>query len=211
MLLIFIYLFPSFIFFYYYFFFLLHNFLKTLDLLKFPFITTDKNLRSAPVIYATILVHLRQRVKCTIVVTRCPSSVRPSSLTFYILDFSSETTVHGIQQNMTGSKISSSSTKLVFFRTDQKNKMAALADPSERWHFVLRCTPFGTLVLSWIYSSCVTLYIGKLLILCKPCADTISLIMKYNMFKGMVHFVWYIDIYISLHILFEFLLPLVFF
>ena len=35
--------------------------------------------------------------------------------------------------------------------------------------------------------------------------------MKYNMFKGMVHFGWYIDTYISLHIWFKFLLPLGFF
>ena len=35
--------------------------------------------------------------------------------------------------------------------------------------------------------------------------------MKYNMFKGMVHFGWYIDTYISLHILFKFLLPVGFF
>ena len=37
------------------------------------------------------LVHLSRRLKCTIVITRCPSSVRPS-LTFHIFDFSSETT-----------------------------------------------------------------------------------------------------------------------
>ena len=41
-----------------------------------PFITTDKHLRSAPVLYVTILVHLKRRLKCTIVITRCPSSVR---------------------------------------------------------------------------------------------------------------------------------------
>ena len=46
----------------------------------FPFITTDKNLRSAPVLYATILMHLRQRLKCTIVITHCPSSVRRREL-----------------------------------------------------------------------------------------------------------------------------------
>ena len=48
------------------------------------------------------LVHLSRRLKCTIVITRCPSSVRrPSvrrpSFTFYIFDFSSETT----EQNST--------------------------------------------------------------------------------------------------------------
>ena len=40
------------------------------------------------------LVHLSRRLKCTIVIMRCPSSVvrRPSSLTFHIFDFFSETT-----------------------------------------------------------------------------------------------------------------------
>ena len=107
------------------------------------------------------LVHLSQRLKCTIVITRCPSSVSPS-LTFHIFDFSetaeqnstklnrkqdlnvlyqvcvfganrkkqdghpglwlAETfstsplkPLKGIQRNLTGSKISTSSTKFVFF------------------------------------------------------------------------------------------------
>ena len=42
----------------------------------------------------------------------------------------------GIQRNLTGSKISTSSTKFVFFRVDQKNKMAALASDWLR-HFRL--------------------------------------------------------------------------
>ena len=125
-------------------------------------------------IKACVLVHMSRRLKCTIVITRCPSSVvrpsvRPSSvvcrlsLTFHIFDFSSETTernstkldrkqdlnvlyqvcvfpadrkkqdgrpghwlaetfstshlkpLNGIQRNLTGSKISTSSTKFVFF------------------------------------------------------------------------------------------------
>ena len=86
------------------------------------------------------LVHLSRRLKCTIVITRCPSSVvRPSvvlpSLTFHIFDFSSETA----ERN---------STKLVrkqdlnvlyqvcVFRADPKNKMAALASDWLR-HFRL--------------------------------------------------------------------------
>ena len=44
--------------------------------------------------------------------------------------------LNGIQRNFTGSKISTSSTKFVFFRTDQKNKMAALASDWLR-HFRL--------------------------------------------------------------------------
>ena len=41
--------------------------------------------------------------------------------------------------------------------------------------------------------------------------DTFSLTMKYTMFKGTVHFGYYINTYNPLHILFKFLLPLVFF
>ena len=40
----------------------------------------------------SILVHLSRRLKCTIVITRCPSVVRPSSVTFLLFDFFSETT-----------------------------------------------------------------------------------------------------------------------
>ena len=56
------------------------------------------------VIELRFLVHL----------SRCPSSVRPSSLTFHILT-SSLKPLNGIQRNLTGSKISMSSTKFVFF------------------------------------------------------------------------------------------------
>ena len=41
-------------------------------------------------LWASCLVHLSRRLKCTIVIMRCLSSVRPS-LTFHIFDFSSET------------------------------------------------------------------------------------------------------------------------
>ena len=61
--------------------------------------------------------HLSRRLKCTIVITRCPSSVclsvRPS-LTF-TFSTSSLKPLNGIQLNLTGSKISTSSTTFVFF------------------------------------------------------------------------------------------------
>ena len=84
------------------------------------------------------LVHLSRRLKCIIVIMRCPSSVRLSvrpSLTFHIFDFFSETTER-------------SSTKLVrkqylnalyqfcVFHVDRKNKMATLASDWLR-HFRL--------------------------------------------------------------------------
>ena len=58
------------------------------------------------------LVHLSQRLKCTIVITRCPSSVRRYFFTF---STSPLKLLNGIQRNFTGSKISTPSTKFVFF------------------------------------------------------------------------------------------------
>ena len=81
-------------------------------------------------VYRPFLVHLSRRLKCTIVITRCPSSVRPSvvrpSLTFHIFDFSSEST----EQNST--KLDRMQElnilyQVCVFRADPKNKMAALA------------------------------------------------------------------------------------
>ena len=57
-------------------------------------------------------MQLSRRLKCTIVITRCPSSVR-LSLTFTFSTFLK--LLNGIQRNLTGSKISISSTKFVFF------------------------------------------------------------------------------------------------
>ena len=124
-----------------------------------------------------LLVHLSRRLMCTIVITRCPSSVRLSVHLSSVLNFShfrlllwnrwtefnetwqeartqcplpslcfsgwsekqdgrpglwlAETfstssliPPNGIQQNLTGSKISMSSTKFVFFGLIGKNKMA---------------------------------------------------------------------------------------
>ena len=87
------------------------------------------------------LVHLSRRLKCTIVITRCLSSVvcRPSvrhpSLTFHIFDFSSETA----ERNST--KLDRKQDlnilyQVCVFRDDRKNKMAALASDWLR-HFRL--------------------------------------------------------------------------
>ena len=59
--------------------------------------------------------------------------------------------LNGIQQNLTGSKISTSSTKFVFFGLISK-QMSALADSSKRWHIVLRCTICGPLGLLFEFS-----------------------------------------------------------
>ena len=81
------------------------------------------------------LVHLSRRLKCTIVITRCPSSICRPSLTFHIFDFSSETT----EQNST--KLDRKQElnilyQVCVFRADRKNKMAALASDWLR-HFRL--------------------------------------------------------------------------
>ena len=89
-------------------------------------------------------MHLSRRLKCTIVIMRCPSSVRrpsvvrPSvrpSLTLHIFDFSSETA----EWNST-KLYKKQDLNLLYqvcvFRADQKNKMAALASDWLR-HFQL--------------------------------------------------------------------------
>ena len=55
--------------------------------------------------------------------------------------------LNGIERNLTGSKISMSSTKFVFFGPI---KMTALTDSSKRWHIVLRCTICGPLGLLFV-------------------------------------------------------------
>ena len=98
-------------------------------------------LNWAVVIYtATIfLVHLSQRLKCTIVIMRCPSSVcpsvRPSSLTFHIFDFSSETTERNLTKLYRTVDLNVLYQVCVFW-ADRKNKMAALASDWLR-HFRL--------------------------------------------------------------------------
>ena len=69
--------------------------------------------------------------------------------------------LNGIQQNMTGSKISMSSTKFVFFPADRKNKMAALASDWLR-HFRLllwnRWTEFNE---TWLGARSQRLLVSK--------------------------------------------------
>ena len=71
------------------------------------------------------LVHLSRRLKCTIVIIRCPSSVcRPSvrpSLTF-TFSTSPLKPLNRIQRNLSASKISMSSTKFMFFRLIGKTR-----------------------------------------------------------------------------------------
>ena len=79
-------------------------------------------------------MHLSRRLKCTIVITLCPSSVRPS-LTFHIFDFSSETTEHN-STKLDRKQDLNVLYQVCVFRANRKNKMAALASDWRR-HFRL--------------------------------------------------------------------------
>ena len=62
---------------------------------------------------------------------------------------------NGIQRNLTGSKISTSSTKFVFFGSIGKNKMLILPIRQKKWHIVLRCARYVALWVScFIWNPC---------------------------------------------------------
>ena len=86
-------------------------------------------------LWPIFLVHLSRRLKCTIVITHCPSSVIRPSLTFHIFDFSSETT----EQNSTKldkKQDLNSLYQVCVYWADRKNKMAAMSSDWLR-HFRL--------------------------------------------------------------------------
>ena len=116
---------------------------KKLEMLKsfwtcqsFGLILKIVSVRTKKYTEILFLVHLSRRLKCTIVIICCPSSVvRPSSLTFHIFDFSSETA----EQNLTElyRKVDLNILyQVCVFRADRKNKSAALASDWLR-HFRL--------------------------------------------------------------------------
>ena len=75
------------------------------------------------------LVHLSRRLKCTIVITRCLSSVRLSvrpSLTFHIFDFFSETAEWN-STKLNRNQHFNILYQVCVFRADGKNNMVALA------------------------------------------------------------------------------------
>ena len=87
-------------------------------------------------LFSLFLVHLSRRLKCTIVIMRCPSSVRrPSLLTFHIFDFSSETAERN-SMKLDRKQDLNVLYQVCVFRADRKNKMAALASDWLR-HFRL--------------------------------------------------------------------------
>ena len=90
-----------------------------------------KNSKSLLSILLFFLVHLSRRLKCTIVITRCPSSVRRlssvrPSLTFHIFDFFSETAGQ-ILTKLDRKQVLSVLYQVCVFHADRKSKMAALA------------------------------------------------------------------------------------
>ena len=87
------------------------------------------------------IVHLSRRLKCTIVIMHCPSSVRRpsvvrlSSLTFHIFDISSETAERNLTKLYRKLDLNILY-QVCVFRADRKNKMTALASDWLR-HFRL--------------------------------------------------------------------------
>ena len=99
---------------------------KVCGCLTFIYINFKLSAHFNKFIYPLVLVHLSQRLKCTIVITRCPSSVRRPSLTFHMFGFSSETA----ERNST--KLDRKQDlnvlyQVCVFRADRKYKMATLA------------------------------------------------------------------------------------
>ena len=96
---------------------------------------------------AVLLVHLCQRLKCTIVITRCLLSVRPSVVTFHIFDFS-ETA----EQNSTklDRKQDLNILQVCVFRADQKKKKkAALASDCLRHFWLFLWNPWKEFNKTW--------------------------------------------------------------
>ena len=91
------------------------------------------------------LVHLSQRLKCTIVLTHCPSVVR-SSLTFHVFDFSK--TAEPNSTNLDRKQYLNVLHQVCVFRADQKNRMAALASDWLR-HFWLLWNPWTKSKETW--------------------------------------------------------------
>ena len=94
-----------------------------------------KSVRNRCVIEVLVafLVHLSRRLKCTIVITHCPSSVvrpsvvrRPSVVNFHIFDFFSETAERN-STKLDRKQDPNVLYQVCVFRADRKNKMAALA------------------------------------------------------------------------------------
>ena len=79
-----------------------------------------------------------RRLKCTIVIMHCP---------LFVVSFSTSllTTLNVIQRNLTGSKISTSSTKFVFFRLIRKNDDR----PTSDWLRLLRWNHWTEFNKSW--------------------------------------------------------------
>ena len=105
-------------------------------LYQLPLTTCMGKWRSYLILF---LVHLSRRLKCTIVIMRCLSSVCPlsvhPSLTFHIFDFSSITTEQNSTKLIRKQEVNILYQVCVFW-VDPKNKMAALASDWLR-HFRL--------------------------------------------------------------------------
>ena len=128
------------------------------------------------------------------------SIVRPSSFTFHIVDFSSETA------GRTSTKHDRKQDLIVLYQVRVLSGMIR----KTRWPPWPIRQKGGTLysgaryMALWAPYFILDLFIMFHIVhfivrVCKPSARPISLTMKYNMIKGMGHYGWYIDTYIFLH------------
>ena len=95
-------------------------------------------------------MHLSRRLKCTIVITHCPSvclSVRHPSLTFHIFDFSSETAEWN-SMKLDKKQDLNVLYQVCVFRANRKNKMAVLASDWLR-HFQILSNSWTEFKESW--------------------------------------------------------------
>ena len=83
------------------------------------------SILSQKLVSLQFLAHKSQRLMWAIVITRCPSSVRPS-LTFHIFDFVSKT-AEQILTKLDRKQVLNVLYQVCVFRADRKSKMAALA------------------------------------------------------------------------------------
>ena len=97
--------------------------------------------------FCVFLVHLSQRLKCTIVITCCPSVVCPS-LTFHIFNFSSETAERN-SRKLDRKQDHNVLYQVCVFWADRKNKIAAQATDWMRHFWLLHWNRWSVFNKTW--------------------------------------------------------------
>ena len=118
--------------------------------------------------FGLVLVYLSWRLKCSIVITRCLPSVRPSvvvnfSKTFQIFDFFSETAERNSTKLYRNQDLNVLY-QVCAFREDWKNKMAA---PASDWLRHFRPLPWTELIERKLSGSKISTSSTKFVFLCR--------------------------------------------